>query len=179
MYIREGEVEWRVYNEKGEVLELPIAIQLNDFYMEEYPPKLAIINRETGAIQPENKPDYYQIDKNEPKGKLSEWDITLKEYIHEAVRNSDTTYQEIHMPGASPAAHITAHNRVTGEEKEGWVCAGNIAQLYMVLNLNDTYCVVMTTPEPKQFISDINVFTQDGKEAHTLLEVNKPLKLGN
>src|SRR5699024_1780613 len=45
MYVEEGEVEWRVFDEQENMLELDIAIELHDFIMEEYPPKLAIINK--------------------------------------------------------------------------------------------------------------------------------------
>ncbi len=179
MYVREGEVEWRVYNDKNEVLDLPVAIELNDFYMEEYPPKLTIIDRETGASQPATNPEYFQIDEKQPKGKINGWEISLEQYIHQAVRNSDSTYHEVSMPGSSPAAKIKIHNPQTGIQKEGWICAGNMAQLYMVLNLDEKYSLAMTRPEPKRFVSDINVYSEDGKQAHTLLEVNKPYKLGN
>ena len=37
----------------------------------------------------------------------------------------------------------------------------------------------MARPIPKRFVSDINVYSEDGKLAHTLLEVNKPFKFGN
>lgn len=181
MHIREGEVEWRVYSENKDVLELPIAIQLNDFQMEEYPPKLVVINRTTGATQPENKPAYLHLDGTAPTNhiRFSKWNIQLEDYIHEAIRNSDSTYHEVRMPGASPAARIKVTNIENKEENEGWVCVGNISQLYMTFNLDSTYCVVMTQPEPRRFVSDVNVFTEDGKETHALLEVNKPHKIGN
>lgn len=179
MHVREGEVEWRVYSENDDVLELPIAIQLNDFDMEEYPPKLAVIDRNTGIPLPEEKPEYFQIDLKKREGTLANWDINLDEYIHQAIRNSDSTYQEVPMPGSSPAAKVTATNKQTGAISKGWVCGGNIAQLYMTLPLDSQYCIVMTKPEPKRFTSDINVFTEDGGDEHTILEVNKPLKIGS
>jgi len=179
MHVREGEAEWRVYNENKDELELPIAIQLNDFDMEVYPPKLVIVDQKEGNAQPENRPDFFHIDEKKPEGKLDGWRITLDEYIHYAVRNSDSTYHEIHMPGASPAAKITATNITTGETKKGWVSRGNSAQLYMTLPLDSMYRIIMSDPEPKRFLSDINVFTEDGKKAHTILEVNKPLRIGS
>lgn len=179
MHVREGETEWRVYNENKDVLDLPIAIKLNDFYMEEYPPKLAIIHRETGNAQPESKPVYFQLDENRPEGEIDRWIIQINEYIHDAVRNSDSTYQEAHMPGSAPAVMVKIQDTQTGKISEGWVCAGNIAQLYMVLNLDDSYCAVLTQAEPKRFISDIEIYTEDGTQAQTLLEVNKPFKHGN
>lgn len=179
MHVTEGEVEWRVYNENGDVLELPIAIQLNDFDMEVYSPKMVVIDRETGVPQPEDIPDYYQIDMKRPESRLNGWDIKVDEYIHNAIRNSDSTYNEVHMPGASPAALISAKNKTSGELKKGWVCSGNSAQLYMTLPLDSQYCIVMTQPEPKRFLSDINIFTEDENQAHTVLEVNKPYKMGD
>ncbi|MDR2954659.1 MAG: cytochrome c biogenesis protein ResB [Prevotella sp.] len=179
MHIQEGEVEWRVYSENEDVLELPIAIQLNDFDMEEYSPKLTIIDRQTGEAQPKGRPDFFQIDMQRPQGRLDKWDIELKEYIHQAIRNSDSTYQAVPMPGSSPATKILAKNVKTGEIHEGWVCGGNMAQLYMTLPLDSQYCIVMTQPEPKRFLSDIKVFMEDGNEAETILEVNKPLRIGS
>jgi hypothetical protein len=37
MHVEEGKTEWRVYDDDGNVKELPIAIKLNDFDMEEQP----------------------------------------------------------------------------------------------------------------------------------------------
>lgn len=179
MHVREGEVEWRVYSENKDVLELPIAIELNDFDMEEYPPKLTVIDRKTGESQPLGKVDYFQIDEKRPSGSLNGWQIELNEYIHQAIRNSDSTYQEVPMPGSSPAARITATNMKNGDIRKGWVCGGNMSQLYMTLGLDSQYCVVMTQPEPKRFLSDIKVFMEDGNEMETILEVNKPLRIGS
>lgn len=179
MHVQRNGVEWRVYSDNGEVLELPLAIQLNDFRMEVYPPKLAVINRKTGEVEPLKKPDYFQIDTSYRNGRLAGWDIHLNEYIHKAVRNSDSTYKEVPMPGAAPAAKITAVHKKTGQRHTGWVCGGNMAQLYMTLNLDSLHCVIMTEPEPKSFFSDIHVFTQDGKEDSTTLEVNHPLRIGS
>ena len=155
MHVREGEVEWRVYDEDENVKELPIAIQLNDFDMEEYPPKLTIIDRKSGKPLPEDKPDYYQIGTEIPEGQLNGWKIELKEYIHQAVRNSDSTYREVPMPGATQA------------------------QLYMTLPLDEQLCVVMSVPEPKRFMSDIEAYTPDGTIKKGTIEVNKPMRIGS
>ncbi|MDL2277072.1 hypothetical protein LJC57_00615, partial [Parabacteroides sp. OttesenSCG-928-G07] len=123
--------------------------------------------------------EYFPIDMKRPEGVIDKWELTLEDYIHEAVRNSDSTYREVHMPASSPAAKLTVRNRESGEVASGWVCAGNASQVFMLLDLDPTYCVAMTRPEPKRFVSDIDVMTQDGKKGHTLLEVNKPYKAGH
>lgn len=179
MHVQEGETEWRVYDDFGNVVELPIAIHLIDFDMEEYPPKLAIIDRETGQVQPVKRPDYYQIDTKELKSKLNQWNLQVDEYIHEAVRISDSTYREVPMPGSTPAARITITHPQTGEQHSGWVCGGNQSQLYMTLPLDEEYAVVMTQTEPKRFMSDVEIYTEDGHEKKGVLEVNKPIEIGH
>ncbi len=177
MYVTEGETEWRVYDESGAIKELPIAIQLHDFDMEVYPPKLTIIDRATGEAQPTEKPHYFSIDADKATGEIAGWQITAHQYIHNAVRSSDSTYREVPMPASTPAIYITASN---GEQSvAGWVSAGNQSQSYMTLPLTDTYSVVMTTPEPRKFTSEVEVYTERGDAVATTLEVNRPLRIGS
>lgn len=179
MHVREGETEWRVYNEAKEILALPIAIKLKDFIMEEYPPKLVIIDRETGKAQPEGKPYTFQLNQKRPSGKLGEWTVNLEEYMHEAVRVGET-YRASSMPASTPAAKVTVKNTRTGETKTGWVCGGgNMPGFFSSITLDDTDLMVMTEPEPKRFASDITVLTKGGVTKHAVLEVNKPVKAGD
>ncbi len=179
MYVEEGNTEWRVYNEEKEVLELPVAIKLNDFYMEEYIPKLAILDKSTGNAIPEAKPQMVQIDTLHPVFEIAGWKIEVKEYLHDAIRNSDSTYRYMPMPGACPAVLVTVTNPKEKAKETGWVCCGNFAQLYMTLELNEQLSLVMTRPEPKLFRSDIVVYTENEKMISHQLEVNKPLSIDN
>ena len=174
MKVYEGEVEWRATDSRDRTVELPIAVELNDFYMEEYPPSLTVIDRQTGQSMPEERPEFFPLDVKRSKGMLFGWEIELKSYIHDAVRNSDSTYHEVHMPGASPAAY----HPQTGERREGWVCPGNVSQLDMVLNLDSAYCIAATRPEPKRFVSDMRVYRKGEGTVDTQLEVNKPYRAG-
>jgi hypothetical protein len=181
MYVNEGETQWQVYNKNDMPLELPIAIQLNDFQMEEYPPKLVIIDHRTGDALPENKPQYFQVDETNPSGKLLDWNIRVKKYIHHAVRSNDTNnlYREAHIAAAAPAVLIEASNIKTNKTLSGWVCGGNRSQPHAYQTLDNHRLLVVTQAEPKKFVSDIDVYTPDGLSVHALLEVNKPLKIGN
>ena len=181
MHVQEGEFEWRVYDNEKNVKELPIAIELKDFDMEVYPPKLAVIDIENGDILPVSKPHFFQIDplNISHTKRVHEWKVSVEEYIHNAVRNSDSTYREIPMPGSTPAALVRAVNINNQESFRGWVCGGNQNQLFMTLSLSNNQAVVMTVPEPKRFYSDVIVYTQDGETKKSVLEVNKPIKIGN
>ena len=53
MTTRMGSAEWRATDDKGQLIELPLAIELKDFTIDEYPPKLMLIDNETGRTLPE------------------------------------------------------------------------------------------------------------------------------
>ncbi|MDR2826250.1 MAG: cytochrome c biogenesis protein ResB, partial [Deltaproteobacteria bacterium] len=158
------------------------AITLKDFAMEEYPPKLTIINIQNGRPQPEGRAEFMSIGENAPataRGKLGIWEISLDTYIHEAVKKGADSYVASPMPASTPAALVTAKNTLTGETKKGWVCSGGSVQdFFSGLSLDPLLMLVMTVPEPKRYLSDITVQTQDGIKKEHRLEVNKPLNVG-
>jgi hypothetical protein len=177
MYVQEGSTEWRVYDDQKNMKELPLAIELMDFDMDVYPPKLAVIDRQTGEVQPPGNPQFLSLDADNPSGVIAGCRIDVEDYIHEAVRNSDSTYRHVPMPGSSPAALVTASYE--GTTHNGWICAGNRAQLYMTLPLDDKYSVVMTAGEPRSFTSDIVVYQPGEDPVETRLMVNHPYSAGS
>lgn len=180
MHVYEKQTEWRVYGEAGEALELPFAIHLNDFAMEYYPPRLALIDRKTGDVLPKEKPQFFQLAANGlQEGFLGNWHINVLTYYHKAVWAGNGEYKESGMTGSSPAARITTTDRRTGQSKTGWVTAGNLSRFVSALYLDDGTACVMTKTEPKRFLSDIEVMTRDGQKIRTVLEVNRPLRIGS
>ncbi len=177
MYVTEGETQWRVYDSSGEVKELPIAITLNDFDMDVYPPRLVVVDRDSGEVQPLESPEYYQIDQDLASSKIAGWHIEPQEYIHKAVRGADSTYREVPMPGSTPAIKIAAWR--DSVKVEGWVCGGNQAQSYMSLPLTEQHSIVMTPAEPREYRSDVEVYTQDGSSKQSIIKVNHPLSIDN
>lgn len=179
MYVNQGEIQWRVYDSNNQVKELPIAIELHNFTMEEHIPKLAIINRQTGKAQPESKPNYYQIDTNNKEASIDGYNIILKKYIHNAIRNSDTSFREVPMKGSCPAALVEVRDNKNVLINKGWVSCGSMAQLLMTLNIDSKLALLMTPAEPKSFISEIDVYTKESEHKKAKVEVNKPLSIGS
>ena len=177
MYVEEGQVEWRVYNKNREVLELPLAIRLDKFEMEEYPPRLAVIDRRTGAALPEGAPVIFQVD-SDTNPRLLDWDLMVLNYLYNAVPGGEGQYRESGMMAAAQAVEVKAVNRLTSETRQGWVSAGNRFLPPSPLILSDDRLLVMTQPEPRRFTSKVKVFTRDGLETESLVEVNRPLRAG-
>jgi len=182
MHVQTGETEWRVFNKDGEALELPVAIALKRFTMEEYPPNLTIIDRQTdSSSQPKDKPqqEFFQIDPKRPAGRLGDWTITLDEYLHTAVR-IDGKYRFSPMPESTPAAKVTARNLLTGETRTDWISAGgNVPEFFSALPLDDRHILVMSQPEPKRYASEVTIIPKDGAPIDAVLEVNRPVSIGS
>ncbi|MGL4667104.1 MAG: cytochrome c biogenesis protein ResB [Saezia sp.] len=173
--------EWRVYSSSKDFLELPIAIELNKFSMETYPAKIAIYNAKIDSAIPSSNPAFFQLEAGASEIKIANWDIQVESYIHEAAPDKNDSFRHWPVVGAAPAAKVSVRNIDNGNIKTGWISAGSvkgIAQAYMTLPLDEDHTLIMLTPEPKHFLSDITVYTPDQKPEHVLLTVNNPFTIG-
>jgi hypothetical protein len=165
MRVYEGKVEWRGENSKtGELTELPVAISLEDFSMDVYPPKITIIDKRSGETFPAGKPSLMESFEGS-SGNIGEWGVKV-----DSIKE---------RPRVAPAAYIIAKNKNNGGTLAGWISCGNYFQPFKTLDISDIYCFAMTLPEPKRFCSDVEVFTKDGFKTSGKIEVNNPLSVGS
>ena len=175
-----GRPEWRALNERKEVVELPIAIELHKFSIKEYPPKLMLIDNKTGVSLPQGKPATFLVEDGFGAGKLLDWTISVKKYLPYAasVATGDTLrYVEFHSFGATNALHVKAINRKTGISREGWVSCGNFMFPYNAIKLDDKVSLVMPELEPQRFYSSVTVYLESKKVQDATIEVNKPFEI--
>lgn len=181
MTAQTGKAEWRAYNPQKEMIELPLAIELHDFTIDEYPPKLMLIDNETGKALPAGKPENILIEDDFGKGKLMDWEITVTQKLPMAasVATEDTIrFVDFHSMGAAYALYAKVRNIRSGEEHEGWVSCGSFMFPYRALRLNPQVSLVMPEREPKRFASEVTVYTQSGERADATIEVNRPFEIG-
>ena len=117
MSVSEGNVEWRAHNEMQNIVELPIAIQLDTFMIEEYPPKLMLVDLESGKALPENKPVSYLYEGEGKSAKLMEYNIDILSYLPNAaiMRDSLNSFAvPYHSEGNTHALKV----RVSNEEMD-------------------------------------------------------------
>ncbi|PVX51022.1 respiratory nitrite reductase-specific cytochrome c biogenesis protein NrfK /respiratory nitrite reductase-specific cytochrome c biogenesis protein NrfL [Balneicella halophila] len=173
-----GQPEWRATTDDGQMVELPIAIELQSFTIEQYPPKLLVISNETGEALPKKQPHNLLVEETPIKGKLLDWEIEVTEFLPMAasVITQDTVkYVNFETHGATSAVYVKA--KKDEQVKEGWVSAGNHMFPHRALTLNDEFSVVMPEREPKKYASGVNVYVKDGEDIQTTIEVNKPLEV--
>lgn len=81
-------------------------------------------------------------------------------------------YIKSSMAGSACAISITATKG--NAMKKGWVTCGSYQFPLETLKLDNGKALVMASREPKRYASDVNIYTQDGKNILTEIEVNKP-----
>lgn len=179
MFVPVGETQWKVFEDNKQSLDLPIAITLHSFTMDEYPPKLVIIDKKNGNPLPTDKPVWLQIIPSHPQGHLLDWELTIDNFIPRAIFTGNGTYTAREMPGASPAAFVRATQDKTGKTVKGWVTHGNMGSFMRTLDLTETQTLVITDPDPMYFASDITLQLKGQPPVKKRIEVNNPLKIGN
>ena len=175
--------EWRATHEQG-FLELPLAIQLEKFTIDEYPPKLLIINSKTGKSIPAKNPEIVLVDKHFREGKLLKWRIRVRQNLPLAapVVTSDTVrYVGWGSSGAVTALLVEAQpmegDRAVGKPLVGWVTCGRYLFPFQELKLTKDLSLVMARREPERYASRIHVYTRSQKNIVATVEVNKPVSV--
>ena len=203
MYCEEGKPEWRGIDDHQEVHELPLAIELQKFTIDEYPPKLAIFDSKTGKVLPKDKPQNIIIEQNFTSEELLGWNITVEKYIEDAMPASMLKMMKgmpaqmmqmmkmddlgmrinaggfVEYKGKGAATAILIKVQKGSVVKKGWVSSGSYMFPMSSLKLDDKTEIAMSAREPLRYASDVNVYTQDGNAIQAHIEVNKPFSIGS
>jgi hypothetical protein len=169
----QGSTNQAVDKRTGEAYLLPFSVRLEDFNIEYYNPKLAVYDDRTGSVVLEEGKTMPFVE-NGLKATILNWDVEVLDYEPEAFRVDDQ-YVYGDSIGNAPAAYVKARNSVSGQETEGWISSGSFRVMNQPMPLDNHNFLVMLSPEPEKFSSDIVI--KGGIEAMPLtLEVNKPFK---
>jgi hypothetical protein len=180
MTVPVGKTEWRASNEENKQEELPIAIELKQFSMDEYPPKLMMIDNATGEVLPKGSPYSLLLEDSLTEGMVGDWHIQIEEHIPlaAAVMGKDTVrFVPFPSEGGTYAVRLQAVNR-QGVTRSGWVSCGSFTFPYKTLKLDSLTSLVMPDREPKRFASDVKVYTKAGDMKEGTIEVNHPMRIG-
>jgi len=170
--LKENEANYMAVDQAdGSPVELSFAMLLKDFKLEEYAPKLALIDNESGEILHNQGKNLYQIKAGE-KYAYDGFEVEVLSYLPMS-SPFGSRYVGVNEQGSSPAALLKVTNTNTNEITENWISCGSFAQQYRSLKISDTYSLVMTIPEAKKFSSELEILTKSGKRIPTVIEVNK------
>lgn len=171
----EGEAPvWQASYEDG-TYEMPIAIKLINFNVEEYEPKLALINNSSGEIINDDNKSIIQATEG-IEFELENWKFKVDTFLKSAWF-IDSNWVENNEIGAAQAVKIIATEKNTNNIISGWISCGSYLQMYQILILNQQLSLAMLQPEPEKYSSNIEVFAKDGSHDTVTVEVNKPHKI--
>lgn len=175
--LKEGSESNIGVSEQGNIEKLPFSLQLLDFYMEEYNPRLGIIDAHTHQLKDYHNKSMPQVIKG-LRTDYYPWKIEVKDYLPQAVW-LDSAVIRSDEAGNTQAASILAINPVKRDTVKGWLLAGSYAQISRYLALDKNSLITLTRPEPKKYRSTV-VVRRDSTQMDTItLEINKPYTLGS
>lgn len=175
MELKEGKISWVANDANNKAVVMPIAIVLEDFVMDEFPPKLAIINQKGDLLTKKGK-NLFLVNKGLKAELENNYQVEVISYIPEAVK-FDSSYRSVNEEGATPAVYVKVSNDKMNFKSEGWLASGTFLYDQQYIKLDKHQYLIVTKPEPKKFSSKIKIFTVDKKEYQTVLEVNKPFEV--
>jgi hypothetical protein len=172
----EGKPSWIATDAQKNRIELPFAFYLKDFIIDEYNPKLALIENSTGGIADNKGNNLYLVEKGETYV-FNNFEVTIDQFYKSSGRIGDR-YEPVNDIGSPPSAYIKVKNIKNDSIVSGWISSGSFMYPYESLKIDEKFSLVMTIPETKKFSSDIDILTQEGERISTVLEVNKPFSFG-
>lgn len=177
MNLTKGETIWYAYDDHKKVVEMPFALRLDEFIIEEYPPKLAIYDSRTGEIVKDGKHALMtSFDKTKSPLFLKNWQIDIREYL-ESSKKTEEGFIPYDEEGAPPAAYLVAKHLITNESIEGWVSCGSFNTEGEYIWLSEKNVMVMTIPEASRYLSTVKVYTRNAEPYDQTIEVNKAPKI--
>ena len=175
MELKENKISWVANDENDKAVVMPLAVVLEDFVMEEFAPKLAIINQKGELLTKKGK-NLFLVKKGLKFELENGYVAEIVDCLPEAVK-VENTYRAVNEEGATPAVYVKVTQSKSGFKTEGWLASGTFLYDQQLLGLGKHEFLVLTKPEPKKFSSKIKIFTVDKEEFNTVLEVNKPFEV--
>ena len=172
MTLSEGQAVWFGTDRDGRTVELPLALELQRFHMEEYPPKMGMLDHETGSLVIRGEHDLVEVERGRT-GHMSGWDYEILQFYAESARIEDR-FEPLHDIGAAPAAHVIAVHAMRGDTVAGWITCGSFNMPHKFLNLEEGRALAMTVPQSKRYMSLARLYTESGSNRMIDIEVNQP-----
>jgi hypothetical protein len=175
MSVAEGNTSMTARDMYGNNYEMPVAIKLLDFRIEEYPPKIGLIDNKTGSLFGSDVEKIIEASAG-LKGKTDHFLFEVIEYLPFAAP-SVNGYVSYNGPGATHAALVKISDHLTGKDTTGWIAAGSFMMPSEFIRLDNLVSFAMFRPTAKEYSSEVVIITPDQPSDTALIKVNVPVKV--
>ena len=154
---------------------LPFAITIKEFVMEEYPPKLYLLDTRSETSSQE----FLSVGDASAEGDIEGWHLKVEKMYDMAGRMPESSeWRYMLHTGAAPAVYLSATNSATGESYAGWVSCGSHIFEPSYLFLGERYAIAMPRRDAKRYLSRVDVEQMSGERERFDIEVNHPARIG-
>ncbi len=175
MNCNENQIEHRAVDVSGKVVELPLSIKLLDFNIDEFRPKVTIVDNKTNEIVQNRGIDQLEM-LDRDSFDIAQYHLKMEQFLASSEKAGDAYIKAIE-PGSAPSAKVVVTNPTDHTRVSGWISSGSYVNSPEAFRLNEYYSLVMLPAEPRKFSSRINIQTKSGKSVMTTVEVNKPFHI--
>ncbi|MFO8028973.1 MAG: hypothetical protein R6U28_03860 [Cyclonatronaceae bacterium] len=172
MTLSDGQTVWYGTDREGRTVELPLALELQRFHMEEYPPKMGMLDPGQGRLIIRGEEGLVEVEQGRT-GHMSGWDYEILQYYVESARISDR-FEPVRTIGAAPSARVRAVHTARGDTVTGWITCGSFNMEHQFLELEEDRALAMTVPQSKRYMSLARLYTRSGDKRMIDIEVNEP-----
>lgn len=174
LVLHQGKIESTGIDFNGMRQDLPFALRLSKFWIEEYAPELLLVDIHTSTHLKDRTKGETFISRGR-KVTLHGYEILIREFYPQAIP-SERGYIPSAEYGSVPAAYLEVFDN-TGNKIIGWISCGNFQYPPAFLKLERPLALLMNNPAPKQFASQITILARDGTAVEAVLTVNHPIKI--
>lgn len=171
-----GEVNSATGLGTGKNIELPFALKLKKFTLEEFAPRIAFIRSSDNKVI-SLCPMVEKENFNKYRCSYAGRKVSVTKYFKNGFLVGGR-YVEANHPGAAVVLKVESIDS-KGSTRVGWVTHGSTFFSSAFLELGDGLSLGLSNPRPKKFKSDIKYYTPEGEIGEFTVLVNKPYSLKN
>lgn len=166
---------WFGRDQFGRLANVPLAMQLQQFVREEFPPKLVLLHLNSNEVLLEGPESLLEVG-DRIEGRVGEWNVRVLNYYTDAYP-MDSRYEPVLLEGAAPAAHVQAWKAGSADTLSGWISTGSFAIPGRLLPLEGEIGLALSIPPAKRYASEVHVLTRSGRDERHWIEVNAPVRI--
>lgn len=176
MTVEEGQTVWYAKDENGKTVELPLAIKLHDFILEEYQPKVILVTEADGYLAEVAGNPAMPDDSLPSRIQIGDFQIDVLEFVAEGFYTDSALYP-LKRIGSAPYFRVEVRKSEASTVRTDWISTGSRLLPQRWLRLDGGYALAMMPAEPLRYLSRITLYREGFDPIDAEIEVNKPLHI--
>lgn len=168
--VNRNDIVWYGTTSNGNIIELPIAIELEKFTAEFYQPRIVLAGEKIITADS----DYNLTAK--PEIEIDNLIVRVKRYLPKAYATDSLFIDARGIPFAGPAVEVGITDTKKQTVATGWISNATRITAERIIRIPDGRALRLLSPEPKYFGSTVKVYAKASNSVQQgIVEVNHPI----